>query len=379
MSRRILLLRSNPVAPDPRVEKIARALVATGYTVQALGWDRTATLPLVSEEQSFTIRRLPIKAEYGRGLGNLPQLMRWQWGLWRWLMRHHADFDILHACDFDTILPALWCRWRYHKPVIYDIFDFYADHLRSTPAWLKKLIRKVDLWAIGKADATILVDDTRRQQIAGAHPRRLTIIYNSPEDLAPVLPAGSSAGELRIAYIGLLQVERGLFEMLTVLERHPEWTLDLAGYGGDESRMLAQVSRMPNIRWHGRVSYDQSLALSQAADVLFATYDPAVPNHRYSSPNKLFEAMLLGKPLIAARNTNIDRIVLEEDCGLVVDYGDVAQLEAALQSLAGDPGLRTRLGTNARRAYDEKYSWEQMRKRLVNLYAEVLADRQKAD
>lgn len=368
---RVLILRSNPIAPDPRVEKIARALKRNGYQVSALGWDRSARLPLAEHAEGFELYRLPIQAEYGSGMANLPNLLRWQWGLLRWLAKHHAEFDRIHACDFDTILPALWCKRRWGKIVVYDIFDFYADHLRRTPGWIKSLIRTADLKAIDRADALILVDDARVAQVAGAHPKQLAVVYNSPEDIDPArLPAftPSPAGELRLAYVGLLQVERGLFEMLDILSRHPGWRMDVAGFGGDETQIAERAGRMPNVTFHGRVAYDKALELSQSADLLFATYDPSIPNHRFSSPNKIFEAMMLGKPIVVARNTNMDRIIATAEAGLIVPYGDVPALEAVLQKLADDPALRLRLGVNARQAYDQIYSWQMMENRLKTLY-----------
>ncbi len=375
MSRRILFCRSNPIQPDPRVEKEARTLAEAGYSVQAIGWDRTATLRAEEQADGWRITRLPIRAPFGRGLQNLPNLLRWQAGLLAWLIRRRKEFDLIHACDFDTILPALLCKRLWGKKVIYDIFDFYADHLRQTPGWLKRLIRAVDLKAIGEADAVILVDDARRQQVPGSRPRRLEIIYNTPEDIVP--PGGSPAGSarldegLRLAYIGLLQVERGLLELLEILGRRSEWTLDLAGFGGDEDRILAAAGGLPNVKWHGRIPYERALALSARADVLLATYDPAIPNHRLSSPNKLFEAMMLGKPIIVASGTNMDRLVEAEGCGLVVEYGNIQALEAALDVLQKDAGLRECLGKNARRAYVSTYSWSRMQARLLKLYEEI--------
>jgi glycosyltransferase involved in cell wall biosynthesis len=388
---RILILRSNPIDPDPRVEKIAAALDSFGYQVSLLGWDRTAKLPdetrlkvssaADGEENSVTIYRIKLVAPFGHGISNLPNLLRWQGKLLGWLRRHRQEFDGIHACDFDTILPALLCKWLWRKKVVYDIFDFYADHLRATPKWIKRLIRSTDLWAIGQADGLILADDSRLAQISGARPQRSAVIYNSPS-LDALPEAGAAMGSenavnnrpgenLRLAYIGLLQVERGLLEMLAILKNHPQWSLDLAGFGGDEEKIRAASEALPNVRWHGRVPYDQALQISRAADVLFATYDPAIPNHRYSSPNKVFEAMLLGKPIIVARDTNMDHIIEATRCGIVVQYGDLADLEAALVCLQDDEGLCQELGENARQAYRSTYSWDEMKKRLRKLYGEV--------
>jgi glycosyltransferase involved in cell wall biosynthesis len=372
MGLRVIICRSNPIAPDPRVEKIAQTLSAAGYSVGLLGWDRTGELAADAQSNGVRIQRLMIKAGFGRGLGNLPGLLRWQIALMFWLARHRKTYDLIHACDFDTILPALACKRLWGKKVVYDIFDFYADHLRATPDFLKKLIRRVDLRAIGMADGLILVDDSRWEQIAGAHPRHSAVIFNSPDEAAlPASPAQPAGQGLRLAYIGLLQVERGLFQMLDLLKRHPDWTLDLAGFGGDEEKLCQAARRLPNVNWHGRVPYDQALRLSQAADVLFATYDPAIPNHRYSSPNKVFEAMMLAKPIIVARGTNMDRIIEEAGCGIVINYGDQAALEDSLARLQADEGLRCRLGENARRAYENKYRWPIMQARLLELYRQV--------
>jgi glycosyltransferase involved in cell wall biosynthesis len=130
---------------------------------------------------------------------------------------------------------------------------------------------------------------------------------------------------------------------------------------------------MRNVRWHGRLPYPRAIQISAAADILIATYDPAIRNHRYSSPNKVFEAMLLGKPIIVAQDTNMDRIINQADCGVVIPYGDIPALEAALLRLQNDLDLRLRLGGNARQAYDTVYSWKIMQSRLLELYQKVVA------
>lgn len=376
MTQRLVICRSNPIAPDPRVEKEARTLSQAGYQVTLLGWDRSASLPQHDLQDGTRITRLPIRAEYASGMRNLPDLLRWQWGLLHWLVSHRQEYDVVHACDFDTILPALVCRGLFSKKAVYDIFDFYADHLRLTPDWIKSAIRAIDLRAIGRADAVILADDSRLEQIRGSKPRRCTVIYNTPEEPAPGKPTplvATQHSHLRVVYIGLLQVERGLFELLNVLRRHPDWSLDLAGFGGDQARLVELAQDMDNVHWHGRIPYQSAIQLSAAADVLIATYDPAIPNHRYSSPNKVFEAMLLGKPIIVAQDTNMDRIIRQSDCGLVVPYGDITALESALLCLQSDPELRQRLGQNARKAYDSTYSWKIMQDRLLSLYEQVMS------
>jgi glycosyltransferase involved in cell wall biosynthesis len=370
--RRVVIIRSNPVGPDPRVQRVARALSEVGYKVTILGWDRMGELPVTEHSPYATINRFVIPAEFGQGIRNLPSLLRWEIALLKWLFQHRREYDIIHACDFDTILPSLIVRVLFGKKVVYDIFDFYAEMLRATPNIFKRLIWIVDVWAISHVDAVIVVDEFRRSQITGSKPRRLIIINNTPKDSLHEFrnslirrPFGSV---LHLSFIGVLYIERGLVELLEVLNKHPEWSLDLAGFGGDEEVIMPRAKPLTNVRFHGRISYERAMELNWKADALIATYDPRIPNHRYASPNKLFEAMMLGKPIVVAEGTNMDRIVEEAGCGIVVPYGDVTELEGALSELARDESLRSRLGEAGRKAYDSRFNWNIMRRRLIDLY-----------
>lgn len=372
---RVVITRANPLTPDPRVMKIARALRNGGYQVTLVGWNMTGELPDFEQLDEFACYRLAVHARFGRGLVNMFHQLRWQIALSGWLARHRQEYVYIHACDFDTILAALFCKVFFKKKVVYDIFDFYADMLRATPGWVKRAIRFADFKAINAADALILADDSRFHQISGTHPRRIAVIYNALEDLSPTeqltKKAEYSNNGLRLAYFGNLQVERGLLELLDALTSHPEWHLDLGGFGGDKSLIQSKASQLPNVTWHGQVPYEHVLEYSRSADVLIATYDPKIPNNRFSSPNKLFEAMAFGKPIVVAQDTNMDRIVLETGCGVVVPYGSSSDLEAALLTLQEKPELRRQLGANARKAYETTYNWPAMQQRLLQLYRSI--------
>lgn len=374
---RVLFLRSNPIAPDPRVEKEATSLAKSGYRVMLLGWDRTASFPLKEAKDFGTIFRIRARAYFGKGLRNLPSLLKWQVFLLLWLWRHRQEFDVIHACDFDTVLPALVIARLFRKKLVYDIFDFYADMLRNTPNFLKRIIRKIDLWVINKADAVILADAARQEQIRGSTLKRLEVIYNSPvkpDNLQDQEEVADKNYRLRIAYVGLLQVERGLLEMLKVVGQHPDWHLDLAGFGGDEPLILSAASELSNVTFHGRVPYETALQLMAKADVLFATYDPRIPNHRYSSPNKVFEAMMLGKPIIVARGMGTDRLVEKYNLGFVVEYGNILELEQALSTVARWTIIQKKqFALRAREVFTTYFSWDKMEERLLKVYEKLLS------
>lgn len=370
--RSVLILRANPIDPDPRVEKTARGLAAAGMAVTVLGRASAGGENLNSGGPGWEIRRLRPALKPRKGLWNYPGLFFWQVNTFFWMLRNGRKYAVLHACDFETLLPAVWAGRFLGCKVIYDIFDFYADTLQHTAGWMTRLIRRIDLRMIAAVDAVILADESRREQIGGSRPRRVVIITNSPEELPPVgdIPQRPKASKLHIVYVGALEWRRGLRELIEVLRRHPEWSLRLAGRGRDEDGITALAEGCANIVVSGVLPYTQTLVLEVAADVIPAVFDPQVPNHRYASPNKLFEAMLLGKPLVCALHTGMDEIVTQADCGIVIPYGNTEELARALHALT-DAALRERLGRNGQRCFAESYSWAVMSARLLALYREI--------
>jgi len=369
----VIFLRSNPVAPEPRVEKEAKTLFLNGYNVIILAWDRTGSLPEKEIKDFALIQRIRIVAPFGEGFRNILNLLRWNFCLLSYLFRHRERYQIIHACDFDTILPALLMRLLFHKKVVYDICDFYADSRFNLPVWLRNLIRKTEIWAIGEADALILPDRARVEQIKGSNPRKLEFIYNSPEKVQCDGNFARSNSQLLITYVGIFDRVRGLVEMIDIVARHLDWRLNLAGFGRDENMILEHACKLPNVNIFGRIPYRKALELYSEADALFATYDPSIPNHRYSSPNKLFEAMMLGKPIIVCEGTGMDSIVKAYGLGFVIKYGDVNNLEKILIEIASwNHKFREKFSERARSIYENHFSWEIMAERLVNLYRELI-------
>lgn len=367
----VIFLRSNPIEPEPRVEKEALSLIKNGFKVFAVGWDRKSKYPNYEKKDFGEIYRIKIKAEFGTGIKNIGRLLRWQIGLFSFLVKKRGSYDYIHACDFDTIIPALVCKLLFRKKVVYDIFDFYADMLRDAPDFLRRFIRRIDLFLIGFADAVIIADEGRIEQIKGSKPKKLVVIYNSPSsvNLKESSKRRDNSDSLIIAYIGLLQRERGIFEMIDVVKNHPEWKLVLGGYGAEEEEIKEKIKDMKNVEFIGRAPYDETLEIYASSDIMFATYDPRIPNHRYSSANKLFEAMMLGKPIIVAKNTSMDKIVEKYGLGFVVEYGNKRDLEEAVTSIANwDKDRWESFEKHAKKVYSENFSWETMEQRLISLY-----------
>ena len=119
--RRVVLLRSNPVNPDPAVERIVSVLADIGWKVTIIGWDRNEEYDFKEEELktgSHTVRviRFGIPAFFSGGLKkNLISLLKFEKRLADWLCNNKNEYDAIHAFDFDTGFLAKRISKKYNS------------------------------------------------------------------------------------------------------------------------------------------------------------------------------------------------------------------------------------------------------------------------
>lgn len=374
---KVLFIRSNPVNPDSRVEKEANSLIRAGYDVTVLGWDRDADYDicestLLLPDGTAKCYRVGIKASYGSGLRNLKNLARYQFEILRFLQKHKKEFDVIHACDFDTAFTALHFINRKQTKFVYDIFDYYADAMQI-PSILKPLIVALDSHIIAKADATIICTEQRREQIGNTHPRLLEVIHNSPPTVEYENESILSSPVMKIAYFGILCPEGRLIrELMEIVAQNTQYELHIGGFGQLADEVNNYSQRYKNIIYYGRTPYQDVLRIESQCDILTAIYDPAVPNHYYAAPNKFYEALMLGKPVVMARNTGMSNVITENDVGELIEYG-FEGLANGLTSLWNKQTEWVTMGKRMKQLYKESYSWNQMEARLVTLYNGVIS------
>lgn len=374
---KVIFVRSNPVMPDPRVEKEANSLLELGYDVGILAWNRNTdsektskygTIPL--ERGTVPIRWFNVRATFGGGIRNIFSLVIFLLLELGWLIKHRREYDVIHACDFDTVIPAFICSKLFGKKYVYDIFDYYVDAY-SVPTFIKPLIEKIDIFMIGCANAVIIVNESRYKQIEKSNPKKLFVIHNSPDikyfqhNESQVIHNEST--KPKFVYVGILSEGRMLKEIIEVFEKTKEWELHIGGFGELEEYIKGKANNNTNILFYGKIPYKTTLKLESQCDALFAVYDPSIPNHKYSSPNKFYEAMILGKPIIVAEGTGIDKIVKAENLGKTIPYTKEALL-IACRDVVSEIEQNVISSKAMVDLYNKKYSWNIMRDRLKELY-----------
>ncbi len=362
----LLLLRASHVNPDPRVARAVSVAESCGLDVTVVAWDRDGDAPRRARLGRSLVIRYGRKAAHGRGVANLAALVLFQAYVAAQVLRRRKGLVAIHACDLSTGFTGLLLARLLRVPLVYDIFDYFADSF-PVPSSALPLVRRVETWVINRADVTVLPTATREQQIRPARPRRLVIVENSPN--IRELPA-ADLPQTDLAYVGILTDHRLLLEVVELVAADTSKSLRIAGFGPLENHIRALATTAPNIEFLGRIGSEEALRVQASARVLFATYDPEIRNHRFSAANKLSEAMALGKPLIVCRNTAMDITVQGSGLGAVIDY-DIGAFEQALEGLTSDARVLDDCALRGPELYRERYSWKVSAARLADVYRGV--------
>ncbi|MBO5714261.1 MAG: glycosyltransferase family 4 protein [Clostridia bacterium] len=366
-----VVIRSTAIFKDSRTTKLIKELLSKNVEVLVLGWDRLSEYSsqeeMVVGENKAKIIFYKEHCPYGGGIKNLPKSLRFQ----RWVKKMVKSLPndyVIHSCDYDTAKPAFKARGK--KKFIYDIFDYFSES-RNLPTLLKKFVQKGENKIVNKADAVVICTEQRREQIKDCSPKNLYVIHNTPNLNVDFETQETLKGDkFKVVYVGVLAENRLLKEILETSKDHPNVELHIGGIGALSSFVKDIAERQDNVIYYGSMNYEDVLKLEKQTDLLFATYDPSIPNHRYSAPNKFYEAGALAKPIIVCKNTGVDVLVENSNCGLTIEY-DAKDFYQKVQSLIKDKDLYQTLCKNGKTAYDTNYSWAIMQQRIEQLYKTI--------
>ncbi|MEM4619027.1 MAG: glycosyltransferase family 4 protein [Desulfurococcaceae archaeon] len=372
MRNKVVLLRSR--ATDSCAFKIAETL-SERYEVILIVWNRS--LEKIEIKSNYKLFLFNLKAPYD----NIKVLMFIPlWLVYQYIMLIRIKPDIVHSFDIDTLLPAIFYKIIKSKKLVYTILDFYADTLVYAPKFIKNILSLLEKSLLRFCDAVIIVDPSRYSQIKGAPIRELGIIYNTPPDIVGkneffIGLQKTNSMEFVIFYAGNLHRERNLIRIIKAILTLDNTRFIIAGRGELENIIVKIAEKFRNkITYLGFITYDEVLKKGLSADALVAFYDPNIPNNLHASPNKLFEAMMLAKPIITNDGTLVAKFVKRFGIGLVVPYDDIAAIKKAFLLLRDNPNLVYLLGNNGRKLYEKFFSWNKMRERLFNIYKSLLTE-----
>ncbi|MGI6707870.1 MAG: glycosyltransferase family 4 protein [Dethiobacteria bacterium] len=370
MKIRVCILTTVHPPFDTRIfHKQAKTLVREGYDVTLIAqWSKDEIVDGVKIVALHTPRN------------RLTRVFGLSWRAFRLAL--HQKADIYHFHDPELLLTGVLLKLFTRGRVIYDVHEDLPKQILNKQ-WIPLFLRRI---TAGCAKLTEMVCSRLVDRIVVATPAiarrflksRTVLVQNFPK-MGELVGDKTTAYKKRphvAVYVGGISRIRGLEEMVRAVGLLPDKAgvrLVLAGSFSppeleNDVQQLTGWKRVDYLGWQSREGVKKLLSEARVGLVLF---HPA-PNHIEAQPNKLFEYMSAGIPVIVSDFPLWREIVKGADCGLLVDPLKPEDIASAIYWLLQHPEEAQAMGERGRKAGIERYNWNNESQKLLQMYRELL-------
>lgn len=278
-----------------------------------------------------------------------------------------ADLVILHDPE---LLLAVWGQRRRLRGmrIMWDVHEDVPTlfSMRSwVPRWAAPPLRAVARFLVRWAERNLEII-VAEESYLGAFRRRHPVVANAvtiPTSVPP--PSGN-----QVVYVGRVTVQRGANEMIALAnELTGEARVVIIGPADQEvTQNLHDAVAEGALEWRGFVPNEEALAAIEGSIAgLSLLHD--VPNYRHSLPTKLAEYGAHGVPIISTPNPSSASFVERDGAGVLVPFGDVADMAKAVRGLIANPERAAEIAASGRKTASELFDWAKASETFRNAVA----------
>jgi len=272
--------------------------------------------------------------------------------------------DCVYCVNEDLAFFIGPLKWIFRFKVVCDIFDPIADRKTGSRFYLLYfLIQRAGRFI---SDWIVVTDSNRYDIMEGCFKGKTSVVQNYPEcSSVAVAPNGviKESGLFYVAYVGSLSKNRGVRHLAECLERHPWLRILCAGWLYDDA--AKQFVKDGRVQYFGVVGAEESRGIMAESDLVFCVYDPAVVNNVNASPNKIYDAISVGKKVAINKGIRVADFVVRNGFGVIYDYADAGSLSSVICSCKDNLDEYRRKDEKFIDLCAKEYSWESQ---LNNLY-----------
>jgi glycosyltransferase involved in cell wall biosynthesis len=370
---KILMLLSKEFSIDPRVYNESVSLHRSGHQMMVLMWDRKHSKSPEETIDGIHVMRL----KNTKTMNLLPTALLKNPFWWRMAYKKALSlyeknifrFDVVHCHDLDTLQIGVWLKKKLPIRLVYDSHEIFGYMIAGNyPKPVASVVFYLEKRLVKSVDAIITVAEPHEKYFKKIYKKPVTLVRNcKPLFTQTYIPPTNQ--QCTFLYIGSLNEGRFLMEAIEVCSTIEQIHFRIAGYGllQKEIERYLKENRVSKIDFAGIIPMNQVLSETVKSDVVFCVFDPKKPNNRVGPPNKIFEAMVCGRPVIATKNIYSGDLVEQIDMGRTTEYTKEG-LRKVIVELRDNPVLREQLGKNALHAALTEFNWSMQEKQLYLVY-----------
>ena len=365
---KVIISVTNDLATDNRVKKICALLIDMGAEVTFVGRLQRDSQPI---DLGFPTHRFAMWFSAG-GLFYAEYSLR----LFFYLLWNKAD--LLVSNDLDTLLPNYLISVLKNIDLVYDTHEYFLGVPEIQGRWVKKIWALIERWIFPRLKTVFTVN----QSIANLYHKEYAIRPMVFRNIGAIPKGIETASRSKIgipedAFVFINQgsginVDRGMEEALEALAEIGDAHLLLVGKGDIISKLKEDVQSLgltKRVHFVDRVPYSVLLGYTKMANAGLSLDKPTNINYQFSLPNKLFDYLHCGIPVLCSEVVEVKSIVEEYSVGIVVDSREVSSVAAGMRNMMSSG--KDEFDSGLLRAQAE-LTWEKESESVRNVYSILL-------
>ncbi len=367
--KRIIVSVTNDLYTDQRVRKVCEFLITQEYDVTLVG--RRLKSSKKMPPTAYKTRRFKLLFTKGA-------LFYANYNLRLFFYLLFIRADVLLANDLDTLYANHWAKkFKQNCRLVYDSHEYYTGvpELIARPK-VQRIWEKIEQRTVPKVDAMYTVNESIANLYRKKYNRNVKVVrnisdFNGIEDVKSKKELGLPLDKKIIIIQGAgINIDRGAEEVMDAVKMLDDTVLIFVG-NGDVLPLLKTKSKAENLTqkvlFFGRRPYDELMNFTLHADVGISMDKDTNINYRYSLPNKIFDYIHAGIPVLVSDLKEVAAIVNHYDVGLVCPSHEPAEVANCLRKILFDKDLTRQFRVNTKKAAAE-LNWQNECTVLASLF-----------